>query len=763
MSAREGGGLSRRVEISRLVAGVLLILFGDSLAQGPRYVLRGTVADSSTGERIPYATVRVAGTPIGGFTNSEGYFIIPRVPADSREILVSAIGYRMKSFEIAKKAGIVEVTFSIPAEPTTLSPVEVTGRYKGLAKPVAPSTTILYAEDVAKVTGIFSNDLLQAVTQLPGIVTLGGITSQYYVRGGSADQNLVTVDGIRVHNLFHAFGLFSFIDPLIVKVADMNTGGYQAEYGGRLSSILSVETKDGDKNKYALAGNIDLISSDLVLGGPLPLGIGAGKTSFLTFFRTALYENSLNRFFGRSLPFSFFDGFGKITTDFTSSGHASIEFLSTGDEISSDNPGDPNFRWRDAGYSLNASYLFSDQYRFDFSVTTSVYNAEQIPKTTGFTHYELCRITDPAFRGNLAYFAGDETELNFGLLFNFPLYEAEFTNAYGNTMRLSRQEVEPNMWAKYRWPVTRRLKAEVGLRLDISRTFKYASYTGKGYLADPRLTLSYQLTPESSVYFAGGLYHQRIISLTNEDDIYSPFDLIFAIPDTASNLDDESAYHYVIGTQFAPSNLTKAKAEIYYKDFTNLLAVNRDKVDQSDPDFVPGTGKAYGVEATFEYDGGDLYFSANYSHAKVTKTSGGITYEPRYGRSDQLNLSIGWAPILGLWMRARWEYCSGLPYTPLAGYYPQLALDPDNLSGYLKSKASSQIIFGAKNSARMSPYHRLDLSLSYDVHACGVDLTPRVMLVNVYNRMNVFYINNVSGDVEYSLPFIVNFSVSWRI
>ncbi len=736
-----------------------------SIANGQEkvYTLRGAVTDSASGERIPYATVRLEKASIGTYTNAEGYFVLPQIPDKYKRVIVSAVGYREKIFEIKSHAAVINATFQLLEEPTTLSPVEVTGEYLGRMKPVAPSTTVLYGRDLEKATGIFSNDFVQAITQLPGVVTVGGISSQYYVRGGASDQNLVTIDGIRVYNLFHAFGLFSFIDPLIVKVADMSTGGFQAQYGGRLSSVLSVETKDGDKHKYNAAGSIDLLSSDIMLSGPLPLKILEGHTSFIGFFRTSLYKNSLRRYFQRSLPFQFFDGFGKLTTDFTSTGHASLEFLSTGDQISSENSVDPDFHWRDVGYSLSSSYLFSDQYSFQFSVSTSIYNAEQLPKASSYVHYESSQIIDPAFYGNLSYFPSASAQLDFGLLFNFPSYNFTFTNAYGNPLTLDQQEVEPNMWVKYKWEAIKNLEVELGLRLDISRTFEYATGAGKGYLADPRTTFTYNLSGNASLYFAAGEYHQRIISLNNEDDIYTPFDLIVAIPDTASNLDDEEAYHFILGGQFFPINIMKIKSEVYYKDFTKLVTVNRNKIDQNDPDFIMGTGKSYGLEFSCEYDIGDLYLTANYSYSKVTNTSDGLTFVPRYDRRHQINLSLGWEPLKKFWLRTHWEYGSGLPYTPMSGFYPQIHLDPNNLSGYVNSGTSNQIVFGAKNSARMPPYHRLDASASYEAKVFGIDLTSELMLINIYNRRNVFYINNVSGDVEYSLPFIVNFSLSWRI
>lgn len=733
-------------------------------AQTKTYTVRGMVTDSATGERIPYATIRVKGTSIGTYSNAEGYFVLPNLQVEFNKIVASAVGYKEGLFEIKNPGAVVNVSLQLREEPTTLSPVEVTGVYSGKMRPAAPSTTVLYGSDIQKAAGLFNNDFIRAITQLPGVVTVGGVSSQYYVRGGAADQNLVTVDGIRIYNLFHAFGLFSFIDPLIVKVADMSTGGFQAQYGGRLSSILSIETKDGDRFNYEAAGSFDLLSSDIMLSGPVPVPTEKGHTSFIGFYRRSLYKNSLRRFFGRSLPFDFYDVFGKITSDFTSTGHVSLEVFSTSDRITSEKLTDSDYHWQNIGYSLSASYLFSDQYSFRFSISTSMYTAEQLPKPLSYLHYELSKVTDPAFFGNLSYFASPDQQLDFGLLFNFPSYSFTFTNAYGNVLSINENEVEPNFWVKYKRSVFKKFAVELGLRFDISRSFMALTGGTNGYTADPRLTITYDLSAVSKVYLAAGRYHQRIISLTNEDDIYTPFDLIIPISSNAySALKDEEAYHYIIGGQFFPSNLMQIKLEGYYKDYTQLVTVNREKVDQNDPDFVMGTGEAFGIESTMQYDIGSFYTQLNYTFSKVTNTVDGFTFPPRYDRQHQVNISLGWQPLQKLWFRTHWEFGSGLPYTPLAGFYPELQIDPSRLSTFIYDSVKNQIVFGKKNSGRFPMYHRLDASVSYEVAMSKTALTFELMLINIYNRKNVFYINNVSGDVEYSLPFVVNFSLSWRI
>ena len=741
----------------------LLLFMVCARAQERTYVLRGAVADSLTGQRIPYATVRIEGTSIGTYTNESGYFVLPQIPDSHKQVVVTSIGFKEKTFDIKVSGTVVTMTFHLPEQPTTMPSVLVSGEYLGNLKPQAPSATVLMPADVQKAAGLLNNDLIQAVTQLPGIVTIGGISSQYYVRGGASDQNLVTIDGIRVYNIFHAFGLFSFIDPIIVRVADMSTGGFQAEYGDRLSSVLAIETKDGDKYSTHAAGSADLLSSDLMVTGPLPFGILSGSTSFLGFFRTSNNKNILRRYFNLDLPFQFFDGFGKFTADWTSTGHISVEFFSTGDQISSASPLDPDFHWRNIGYALSGNYLFGSKFNFQFSISNSIYYAEQLPKSLTYVHYESNNIVDPAFYGDLTYYPSPESQLDFGLLFSFPQYGFTFTNAYGINWDYNVGVVEPDAWARYKWEPIKHLDVELGLRVDIQKNLTYLLGIPHTYLGDPRLTMTYKLGARTSIYAAIGRYHQRVINLNNENDIYTPFDLIVPISDQTVNTDDEEAYHFILGTKFSPIDFSYVTAEAYYKDFTKLVEINRYKVDQNDPDFTTSTGKSYGLDLSTKYDIGLFYIIANYSLSKVTITNEGLTYPPRYDRRHQINLSIGWMPFEKLWVRAHWQYGSGLPYTPLAGYYPELHINPTQWGAFYSSSAESQIVFGAKNSARMSDYHRLDASASYEFRFLGIDLTSQLMLINIYNRKNVFYSNNVDGSVEYSLPFTLNLSLKWKL
>ncbi len=178
---------------------------------------------------------------------------------------------------------------------------------------------------------------------------------------------------MQIYNLSHAFGLFSFVDPLIVRIANFSAGGFQAEYGGRLSSVFDIQTIDEDKNRFRARGTLDLLSSDVLLTGPLFPG---GNSSFIAFYRRPLFQNALQKFYSLGLLFDYYDGFAKATLDFSGTGHISAEFLTSSDQVLQSSPLQPDFRWSNNSGAVSGGYIFADQFDMKFSVSSSTYRAE---------------------------------------------------------------------------------------------------------------------------------------------------------------------------------------------------------------------------------------------------------------------------------------------------------------------------------------------------------------------------------------------------
>ena len=733
---------------------VALILTTTPLfAQEKIVSITGSVADSASGERIPYATVAVVGTSAGTVADVNGYFILQNVVVRETKLRASAIGYQPKEFRVEfNREQTVIMNMKIAESPMTLPTVEIVG------KTIAGTTgsTVITPAQLQNNVGIFKNDVVQYVTQLPGVVTVSGISSQYYVRGGGPDENLVLVDGMQIYNLSHAFGLLSFVDPLIVKVADFSVGGFQAEYGGRLSSVFDIQTIDGDKNDFKAKGNFDLISTDALLTGPL---FGDGNSSFVAFYRRPLFQNALNKFYSLGLPFDYDDGFAKATIDIPGEGYVSAEFLSSGDRIRQQSLTDPDFTWSNNSGAVSGSFIVGDQFDLRFSISYSTYRAEQLPKQSTDLGYQLDQISTPSFYGDVISYTAAGDQFDLGLHFTFPGYNYTFTNKYGGTIQESETDIEPQIWTKYMFNPHGKFSFELGVRADLQRTFQWLSSTPGGYSPEPRVTIFYKPQDEIALYVNYGIYHQHVMDLNDENLVFTPFDVIAPIPE--SNGDEES-YQYVAGCKLEPNILTSGKIEVYYKKLNNLAAVNLEKVYDWESDYIFGTGEAYGADVSLKYDAGEnVYVQVGYSYSWTTRSFNGSTYFPRYDVRDQMNTSSGFQPMKNLWVRARLKLTSGLPYTPVNGYFGAVEFDPSNLPAYTNQPLYAQALFGKVNSARLPGYESLDISASYDLNLDWTHFNIQGTLINVFDKKNVFYINNITGNVVYQLPTIFNLSVGW--
>lgn len=737
---------------------LILLAAASLLAQDGGLTITGSVADSASGERLPYASVLVEGTSIGMMADVNGYFILRNLRAANMKLRISAIGYTAKEVDVLYTGKpTISLSVLLSESPSTLPNVEVMGKaLKGAAG--MAGTTVITPRQLQNSVNIFGTDAVQYLTQLPGVVTVSGVSSQYYVRGGGPDENLVLVDGMTVYNLSHAFGLFSFIDPMLVKVASFSVGGFQAEYGGRLSSVLDIQTIDGDKNRYRAEGTIDLLSSDILLTGPV---FSRGSGSFVAFYRRPLFQNALQKFYSLTLPFNYYDGFGKVTFDFPSNGHVSGEFLMSSDQINQKSRLEPDFRWSNKSGAVSGGFIAGDQFDLRFSLSYSEYRSEQLPKQSRTLGYQFDDISNVSLYGQVVSYTSYGDQVTVGLNFGFPSYNYTFTNKYGGRIEETVSNVEPQLWAKYNFRPSGKFSFEAGLRSDLQRTFESLLGTPHAYFAEPRLTLSYKFSDPFTLYANFGTYHQRIMDLNDENLVFTPFDLLAPVPDSSG---DEESVQYILGCRLTPNNLTSVKVEVYYKSLNRLAAVNLNKVFDRESDFIIGKGRAYGADVSLRYDAGPaLYFLAGYSYGNTRRVFNGNEYYPRYDLRNQVNLSAGFRPLEKLWIRARLKLTSGLPYTPIDGYFGVIQSDPVRLPAYTGQPTNSQPLFGDVNSARLPGYQSLDFSAAYDLDLGWARFNLQGSVINVLNKKNVFYINNVTGDVVYQLPALFNFSLGWNI
>jgi len=270
------------------LAAIIFIVFNICQAALPvKNSINGFVRDKSNGESLPSVNVIIKGLKIGAVTNTEGYFVLPDLPEGVFNVQVSLLGYKTEVFQVNTKDE-QSITRMIQMEIESLQEKEVivTGDRMQEQKTIQTGFLTFRGPELNSIPSFGEADVFRTLKLLPGVKGISEISSGLFVRGGSADQNLILLDGTVVYNPSHLFGLFSTFNNDAIKDVQLMKGGYPAEYGGRLSSVLNVTNIDGDRVNMHGKGSVSLISARLTGEGPIGNGSWflSGRRTYLDQF-----------------------------------------------------------------------------------------------------------------------------------------------------------------------------------------------------------------------------------------------------------------------------------------------------------------------------------------------------------------------------------------------------------------------------------------------------------------------------------------------
>ncbi|HQJ47138.1 MAG TPA: TonB-dependent receptor, partial [Ignavibacteriaceae bacterium] len=237
--------------ISSLYFLTLIIFISNNLFSQITGSIKGVVRDSASGEMLPFVSIQVVGTKIGTVTNNNGLYFLKGIPKGYQTIQASAVGYKKITKKIIiEKEEIQTVNFNLPSEAVELQ--SVTKIADRIIENYSTNISLqkISIEDMKSIPSVLEKDIFRALRSVPGVSTTGDVTSQFFVRGGKGDQNLIIYDNMIIFNPFHALGLFSIFDAEAIKSSEIYTGGFDPEFGGKLSSVINITSKDGNRNKY---------------------------------------------------------------------------------------------------------------------------------------------------------------------------------------------------------------------------------------------------------------------------------------------------------------------------------------------------------------------------------------------------------------------------------------------------------------------------------------------------------------------------------
>lgn len=736
--------------VCHVIRRIVVLLLLPLAAFSQKIDIRGIVSDSTTGERIPFANLILPGMSRGASTNLQGFYLIANAPQGRYQITASSIGYETRTQTINVYGGLpIVVNFQLPSKPVEFGEVMVTDVAKRELTEIHTSVHVLEQRDIKAVPMAAMEDVFRSIRILPGIVSTSDVNSQFYVRGGAGDQNLILLDGMKVYNPYHAFGIFSIFDSDIIKTTEVYTGAFPPEFGGRLSSVVNMTSRDGRTKGTSARANINFLSTKLQVDGPAMEGV-----TFLASGRKSLFSETFRKFLNKDMPLSFYDGFLKATiTAGEAQGKYSFQAFFSGDDLKSASATEPDYSWKTSAIGFVASGLIQDRvfvhavgFENSFQAVRDAKSSNEITPATTTVH-------ESGVRGAATLYTDSHDLYFFGFEFAFPTLDYTVTNNFGVTNTLSSAFAEASLWLRYQTAPSR-FQADVGLFLDLGGLL--ARSEGIEVL-QPRLNFSYGLWDNWKAKLSFGRFSQSVITVNNEDDVISIFDAWIQVP---VDLKSELADHYVVGLEgnVLPSLSTNFQA--YYKSYGRLVTYNREKVDALDPDYIGGHGKAYGLEALVRYGSriADLYLA--YTLGYTTVTSNDFTYYPRYDRRHTLNALSVFHPIENLDVTLRWEFGTGFPFTQTVGYYDRLGLSDLFRGSSLGETGRPYAILGERNAARLPTYHRLDLSGTYRFVVRPISGSVGVHIVNVYNRKNIFYFDRKTGQQINMLPFFPTATLS---
>ena len=629
-------------------------------------------------------------------------------------------------------------------------------------------------------------DFAQYLQVVPGVIFTGDQGGQLYIRGGSPIQNKVLLDGMVVYNPFHSIGLFSVFDTDIIRNADVYTGGFGAEYSGRISSIMDISTRDGNKKRLSGKLGANCFGAKVMIEGPLKKAktpddatisfILSAKNSYLEQSSTFLYPYASET----GLPFNYQDFYGKVSLNANNGSKVNLFGFSFNDQVNN-YMSLSDFGWD--SYGAGANFLVipgKAPVMIEGNIAYSSYTS-RMKETDSPDRYSNINGFNMGF--DFSQFMGKNT-LKYGIEMLGYTTDYQTYSVYGhNKIAAKLNSTEIGAYAKY--------KAVLG-KLLLEPSFRLQFYASLSEISpEPRIALKYNATDRLRLKAAAGMYSQNFVAATSDRDVVNLFygflSGIDNLPETydgegiKSNL--QKANHFILGGEFDLSRSATLNIEGYWKDFVQLTNINRNKLYPDTPenaqvpdllkkDFTKETGDAYGFDVSMKYENQHWYLWAVYALGFVTReyekaVEDGVEmveYAPHFDRRHNINVILTYtAGSKRQWeFSGRWNFGTGFPFTQVQGFYEYYSFQDGINFDYTTTNGEMGVLYGELNAGRLPTYHRFDIDVKRKFYFTeNIMLEADFSVTNVYNRNNVFYVNLVTSDIARQLPILPTFGLTF--
>lgn len=736
----------------RILPLLALALFSPDLMAQVRHTISGQIRDAKTGESLIGATIRVKEKPDQGTAANEYGFYSLTLPEGDYTVIATSMGFMEKEISISLKKDLKQ-DIALGAQGKELKEVQVSARARDEnVRSAQMGVEKLNMKEINQIPVLFGErDLLKAVQYLPGVKSAGDGNSGFFVRGGSADQNLILLDEALVYNPSHLLGFFSTFNSDAIKDATLYKGNMPAQYGGRLSSAMDIKMKDGNDQDYHVNGGIGLIASRLSVEGPIVKDKGSflvsGRRTYADVFLKLSPDSTINRnqlyFYDLNLKASY--KFGENDRVFLS-GYFGKDKLGLADLF--------GFTWGNSTGTLRWNHVFGPRV---FSNTSIIYNDYRYDIDLHvFTVKGMIqsRIRDWSFKEEISFFPNNKNSIRAGLnVVRHSILPGIYSGDFTLPDVPESQSWEEAAFIQNSWKATSRLNVDYGIRVSafqamggatpyykmdesggIIDTMRYgAGEIAASYVVpEPRVSGSYRLNEKSSIKaaYARNAQYLHLLSTSassNPTDKWVPSNNVIKpeISDQVSvgyfrNFADNK-YEFSVETYYK-----QMQNQIDYKDGANVLSN-----EPLEPQLLFGVGRAYGLEFLLRKRAGKFTGWISYTLARSERQIDGINngdwYAARQDRTHDISLVGIYQMNERLNLSATFVYYTGNAVSFPAGKY-----EVDNRIIYYYTE---------RNGYRMPAYNRLDLSATYQFKPKGkFNSELAVGLYNAYGRQNAYAI-----------------------
>ena len=760
---------------------ILFYLFPCLLLAQQKHTLSGYVYEKGSMETLPGVTIYLPDYNSSTYSNSYGFYSITYPTADSVTVIYSYMGF---SVDTVRFASVPNLSFNKTMNKTvTLRTVSVAAEKKS-TEVAQMSTHTISALEIKSVPMLFGEkDLFKTLLLMPGVSSGTEGTSGIHVRGGSPDQNLIILDEATIYNASHLLGFFSIFNGNAIKSADLVKGGFPARYGGRLSSVIDVKMKEGNKQSYHGEGGIGILSGNFMVEGP----IVKYKSSFMVSGRRTWFDLLMRpimaiRSDGFSMGYYFYDLNAKLNYDFGDKNKLYVSAYFGRDRFVTsykDNDSESKFsmnaglfwqnglttvRWNHMFFNKlfsNLSFIFTD-YTMNIFQNMSEEdkyekNSQSITSNSGIRDYSL--------KYDLTYIPNSMNTILMGALVTYhearpQAIQTKIGNFTSNQTSLS-QGLEYVLYVEDEINIKNKWRIHPGFRLN------FFSVSQKTYvLPEPRLSVGYNIRKDLSLKASYAMMNQYMLLLSSST-IGLPTDLWVPV---TKNIRPQRSQQAALGLVYEPPKLGMTfSMEGYYKKMDHIIAYLPGASFLNDMEdalsgmatnksldweslVTAGQGWAYGVEFMARKNVGKFTgwaaYTLSWSQQQFDDLNFGEKFWARHDRRHDLSLVLMYSPTKRINLSLSWVYATGNALTlPEESYQTQTINDILQKYSDIKHGTIPSIWFnyaenfGNKNSFRMEPFHHLDFSVQFiKPHKKNKRFESifEVSVYNLYNHKNPF-------------------------